>query len=241
MSVTGRYREAWESFWRGFSGRPGAVCWDTEPALTAGVHVALFEPYLTEPDLPMIDLGCGNGTQSRFLADRFPRVIGADLAAAALDHARLADEAGAVGHRLLDGCDKSEVEALHTELGDTNVYMRCVLQHCDPEDRQSLVDGVATLVGEAGRAFLLELSEAAGPVLENLFRAPGGPPPTLAPVLEHGIAPFEIADDAVPAHLTAAGLTIVASGERPLITTEYAENGTRVELPSRWLIAGRAG
>lgn len=239
MSVTSRYREAWESFWRAFPGRPGGVCWDAEPALTAGVHIALFEPYLTEPDLPLIDLGCGNGTQTRFLAERFPQVIGADLAPAALDHARRADPAGAVGHRVLDGCDKTGVEALHAELGDTNVYMRCVLHHSDPEDRQALVDGVATLVGEDGRAFLLELCEAAVPVLEALAQAPDGPPPTLAPVLEHGLTPSKIADDAVPVHLAAAGLTIVASGERPLITTEYAEDGTRIELPSRWLIAGR--
>ncbi|WP_030040777.1 class I SAM-dependent methyltransferase, partial [Streptomyces resistomycificus] len=94
MSVTSRYREAWEGFWREAPAEQGAVFWDAEPILTAGAHLALFEPQLAEHGLPLVDLGCGNGTQTRFLADRFPRVLGVDLSAAALDHARRADPAG---------------------------------------------------------------------------------------------------------------------------------------------------
>lgn len=239
MSVTSRYREAWESFWREASDEPGAVFWDAEPALAVGPQLALFEPHLITPGLPLVDLGCGNGTQTRFLAARFPHVIGADLAAAALDHARYADPAGQATYRLLDAAEKSEVETLHAELGDVNLYMRGVLHQCEPDDRQPLVDGIAALVGERGRAFLVELSEAARPVLGGLAQGPAGPPPKLAPIFRHGIAPGEVKDDAVPAYLAAAGLTIVASGELPLMTTEFAADGTRIALPSKWLMAGR--
>jgi SAM-dependent methyltransferase len=240
MSVTSRYREAWEGFWREASAEPGAVIWDAEPALTVGPHLALFEPRLADPALPLVDLGCGNGTQTRFLADRFPRVVGVDLSAAALDHARRADPAGQAAYRQLDAADKTEAQALHAELGDTNVYMRGVLHQCEPDDRQPLADGIATLVGDQGRALLVELSEAAKPVLMGLASDPAGPPPKLAPVFRHGIAPGEVSDEAVPEYLRSAGLTILASGELPLVTTEYCPDGTRVELPSRWLVAGRS-
>ncbi len=239
MSVTSRYREAWEGFWREAPDEPGAVFWDAEPALTAGLHLALFEAHLTDPGLPLVDLGCGNGTQTRFLADRFRHVVGADLSAAAVEHARLADPAGQAGYRVLDAGDKTETETLHAELGDSNVYMRGVLHQADPDDRQLLANGIATLVGERGRAFLVELSEAAKPVLLGLAQSPAGPPPKLAPIFRHGIAPGEVADDAVPTYLRAAGLTVLASGELPLTTTEYAPDGTRIELPSTWLVAGR--
>jgi SAM-dependent methyltransferase len=241
MSVTSRYRAAWEGFWREAPEEQGAVFWDAEPVLTVGVHLAVFEPLLTAPNLPLVDLGCGNGTQARFLADRFPHVIGADLSAAALDHARRADPAGQVAYRLLDAAEKTEAATLHAELGDANVYMRGVLHQCVPEDRQPLVDGLATLVGERGRAFLVELSEAAGGILKGLAGSSEGPPPKLAPVFRHGIAPGEVEDTAVPEYLRAAGLTVLASGELPLVTTEYRADGTRIELPSRWLVAGRAG
>lgn len=239
MSVTSRYREAWEGFWREAPQETGAVFWDAEPALTAGRHLALFEPQLTDPALPLLDVGCGNGTQTRFLADRFPHVIGVDLSAAAVEHARRADPAGQAAYRLLDAAEKDEAQTLHAELGDANVYVRGVLHQCEPDDRQPLVDSLATLAGERGRVFLVELSEAAGAVLRGLATGPSGPPAKLAPVLRHGIAPGEVADAAVPDHLRAAGLTVLASGELPLVTTEYTEDGTRIELPSVWLVAGR--
>ncbi|MFI2614834.1 class I SAM-dependent methyltransferase [Streptomyces sp. NPDC018584] len=240
MSVTSRYREAWEGFWREAPGEVGAVIWDAEPALTAGPHLALFEPLLAASDLPVVDVGCGNGTQTRYLADRFPHVLGVDLSVAALAHARHADPADQVEFRQLDAADKGAAEQLHAELGDVNVYMRGVLHQCEPDDRQALVDSIATLTGERGRAFIVELSEAARPILRALTQRPEGPPPKLAPVLAHGIAPAEVIDDAVPRYVAAAGLGIVTSGELPLATTEFHPDGTRIELPSKWLVVGRA-
>ncbi|MGP4044610.1 class I SAM-dependent methyltransferase [Streptomyces sp. 2A115] len=239
MSVTTRYKEAWEGFWREAPDEQGAVFWDAEPAVTVGVHLALFEPHLAAPGLPLVDLGCGNGTQTRFLADRYPRVVGADLSAAALDHARQADPAGQAAYRLFDAAEKREAETLHAEIGDANVYMRGVLHQCEPDDRQPLVDGLATLLGERGRAFLVELAEAAGQVLRGLAQSPAGPPPKLAPVFRHGIAPGAVSDAAVPEYLRAAGLTVLASGELPLVTTEFQPDGTRIELPSKWLVVER--
>ncbi|MER5382844.1 class I SAM-dependent methyltransferase [Streptomyces sp. NPDC002688] len=241
MSVSSRYRGAWEGFWREAPGEQGEVFWDAEPALTVGVHLGLFESHLAARDLPFVDLGCGNGTQTRFLADRFPRVVGTDLAAAALDLAQGADPAGRARYRLLDAADKTEAEALHAELGDANVYMRGVLHQAEPDDRQPLADGLATLAGERGRIFLVELAEAAGTLLRELAQGPDGPPAKLAPVFRHGIAPGEVADAAVPEYLRAAGLTVLASGDLPLVTTEHLPDGTRIELPSKWLVAGRVG
>ena len=239
MSVTSRYRDAWEGFWREAPDEPGAVFWDAEPDVTAAVHVSLFESHLTDPGLPLVDLGCGNGTQTRFLAGRFPRVLGVDIAEAALEHARHADPAEVVRYRVLDAAEKSEAEALHAELGDANVYMRGVLHQCEPDDRQPMTDAIAALVGARGRAFLVELSEAARPVLGGLAQSPAGPPPKLAPIFRHGIAPGEVADDAIPEYLRNSGLSVLASGELPLTTTEFTADGERIVLPSKWVLAGR--
>ncbi|WP_109004901.1 class I SAM-dependent methyltransferase [Streptomyces rishiriensis] len=239
MSVASRYRAAWEGFWREAPQEPGGVFWDADPKVTAALHLALFEPHLTDAELPLVDLGCGNGTQTRYFAERFAQVVGADLSAAALDHARRADPAPGAAYRLLDAAAKGEAEALHAEVGDANVYMRGVLHQCEPADRQPLMDGIAALVGRRGRAFLVELSEAARPVLGALAQSPAGPPPKLAPIFRHGIAPGEVADDAVPGYLRTAGLTVLASGDLPLVTTESAPDGTRIELPSTWFVTAR--
>ncbi|QCX80025.1 hypothetical protein C9F11_32195 [Streptomyces sp. YIM 121038] len=239
MSVTSRYREAWEGFWSEAPEDEGAVFWDAEPALTVGLHLALFEPHVAAPGLPVVDVGCGNGTQTRFLADRFPRVLGLDLAAAAIEHARRADPAGQAEYRQLDAAEKSTAEQLHAELGDVNVYVRGVLHQCEPADRGPLAESLATLIGERGRVFVVELAEAAGPVLAGLARSADGPPPKLAPIFAHGLTPAEVADAELLDHVHAARLTILASGEIPLTTTEFTSDGTRIELPSTWLVAGR--
>jgi hypothetical protein len=96
-------------------------------------------------------------------------------------------------------------------------------------------------VGERGRVFLVELAEAAGSILRGLAQSADGPPPKLAPVFRHGIAPGEVADAAVPEYLRQAGLTVLASGELPLFTTEHTSDGALIDLPSRWLVAGRPG
>lgn len=241
MSVTSRYRDAWEGFWREAPDEPGGVFWDAEPALTAGLHLALFEPHMAHLSLPVVDLGCGNGTQTRFLADRYDSVTGVDLSPAAVEHARAQDPDGRARFAQLDATDEKAVQELHDRLGDANVYVRGVLHQCEPADRARLAEAVATLVGERGRAFLVELAEAAKPVLMGLAQSPAGPPPKLRPVFAHGLAPGEVTDAALPEIVRSAGLTVLARGELPLTTTEYRPDGTRIELPSTWLVAGRTG
>ncbi|MFF3323522.1 class I SAM-dependent methyltransferase [Streptomyces sp. NPDC002889] len=238
MSVTSRYKEAWEGFWSEAPDAPGEVFWDAEPALTAGVHLAIYEPHMTEPALSLVDLGCGNGTQTLFLAGRFPSVLGVDLAPAAIQRARRRDSGDEARFRELDAADGALMAQLHAELGDANVYMRGVLHQCDPQDRQAVADGIATLVGERGRAFVVELAETAGRQLMGLAQSPEGPPPKLRPVFRHGIVPGAVADAEVEEFFTTAGLEVLASGDLPLTTTEYAPSGARIELPSRWLVMG---
>ena len=67
MSVSERYRQAWESYWQQTSDAPGDAIWDADPSLSAAPHLDLLAPY-ADPSLPIVDLGCGNGTQTRYLA-----------------------------------------------------------------------------------------------------------------------------------------------------------------------------
>ncbi|KAF4406437.1 MULTISPECIES: class I SAM-dependent methyltransferase [Streptomyces] len=241
MSVSNRYRNAWESFWREAPEGPGGVFWDAGPELVAARHLPLFAPHFPR-GLPLIDVGCGNGTQTRFLAGHLGRTTGVDLSAAAVGRARRATpdtSGGRLVYEQLDVVDEEATRELHDRLGDANVYLRGVLHQSEPADRGPLLAAVATLVGEHGRAFLTEPSAAAGPLLTGLASAPGGPPPKLRPVLDHGIAPAEVADEAVPELVRQAGLTVLDDGVVDLNTAEYRTDGSRIVLPSLWLVVGR--
>ncbi|MFI0719255.1 methyltransferase domain-containing protein [Streptomyces sp. NPDC021224] len=239
MNVSGKYAKVWESFWEAAPGGRGGVLWDAEPELTVGRHLAHFAAHF-DPGLPLVDLGCGNGTLTRWLAGRYDRVVGADLAHAAVARAARDDPHGLAAYQQLDAVDTDAVRALHDELGDANVYLRGVLHQSEPADRARLVDGIATLTGHRGRVFAVEPAEAAKGVLLTIAQDPAGPPPKLGAVLAHGIAPGEVADAALPGYFAAAGLTVLAAGEEPLVTAEFRSDGARIELPSQWLVAGMA-
>ncbi|MEV4432477.1 class I SAM-dependent methyltransferase [Streptomyces sp. NPDC049555] len=235
MSVTERYRSAWEGYWGGVPEAPGEVIWDSDPALAAEPHLTLLLPY-ADPALPVVDLGCGNGTRTRHLAGHFPRAVGVDLSRAAVERARRADPEGLAEYEQLDLVDAAAVRSLHERLGDCNVYMRAVIHQSDAADRGPVAAAVARLAGERGRAFVVELKPAAGTVLAELAQAPGGPPEGLRRVLEHGLRPAEAADGEVAGLLTGAGLKILAEGDTELTMTACHPDGRRVRLPARWFV-----
>ena len=239
MDVSQRYREAWEGFWSATSDAPGEAIWDAAPALSAVPHSELLLPY-ADASLPVVDLGCGNGTPTRYLATRFARAIGVDLSHAAIAHARRADPEGVAEFAQLDLVDGDAVHALHERTGDVNVYMRAVIHQSEPEARPAVAEAVATLLGKRGRAFVAELTPASKAVLQQASEAPGGPPEKLRRVFEHGLKPASATEEEVPELLRAAGLTTLDSGDTALPQTEYLPDGTRIDLPARWFVLAAA-
>ncbi|MYZ37849.1 MULTISPECIES: class I SAM-dependent methyltransferase [unclassified Streptomyces] len=238
MDVSQRYREAWEGYWRETSDTPGEAIWDADPSLTAIPHSELLLPY-ADAALPVVDLGCGNGTQTRYLATRFARAIGVDLSHAAIEHARRADTAKTAEFEQLDLVDQDAVRALRDRIGDTNVYMRAVIHQSEPQDRPVVAGAVAELLGARGRAFVVELTPASKTVLQQAASGPGGPPAKLRRVFDHGLKPAGATDEEVPELLRAAGLTILATGDTALAQTEQMPDGSRIDLPARWFVLAR--
>ncbi|MET9296136.1 class I SAM-dependent methyltransferase [Streptomyces sp. NPDC003077] len=236
MSASSHSSRAWEGFWRDAPRGEGEVFWDSDASLTAELHLPLFAPHF-DAALPVVDLGCGNGTQTRFLAGRYPRAIGVDLSAAAIEHARTEDVAGVAEYRQLDAADGAAVRDLHAELGDANVYLRGVLHQCEPAERERIVTHLPVLLGRRGRVFAVELAEGAKAVMMALARRPEGPPGKLRAVFSHGIAPAGMADAVIPDLLAAHGFHVISRGTLPLTTTEYGADGVRIELPTNWLVA----
>ncbi|MDK1472130.1 class I SAM-dependent methyltransferase [Streptomyces sp. 549] len=240
METSKEHHDAWESFWRDAPDKAGEVFWDARPDLTAARHLTLFREHLPA-GLPLVDVGCGNGTQTVFLAAHYRPVVGLDLSAAAVERARTLPGADRVDFRQGDAADPAAAERLHDELGDAHVYVRGVLHQSPEPARAAIAESLVHLLGERGRAFVLEPAAAAKDVLMGLMARPGGPPQRLAAIFGHGIAPMEMPDDAVPRLFTAAGLGVLASGATPLTTTEPGADGAPVELPSNWLVVGRNG
>lgn len=239
MDVSQQYRQAWEGFWSATSDTPGEAIWDCDPSLSSEPHSALLLPY-ADTTLPVVDLGCGNGTQTRYLSTVFARALGVDLAHAAIAHARRADTGGVAEYEQLNLVDTVAVRALHQKIGDSNVYMRAVIHQSEPVARPAVAAAVAELMGEKGKAFVVELTPASKDVLQQAAGAPGGPPVKLRRIFDHGLKPAGATDEEVPELLRAAGLTILASGDTVLPQTELMPDGSRIDLPARWFVLATA-
>jgi SAM-dependent methyltransferase len=150
---------AWERYWAGIShtGRGGQVLWDAGAASEQERYEEQIRAQL-DPALPVIDVGCGNGTFTRWLAGMFPEAIGVDVSGSAV--ARAGAESGDVPNARFLAVDATADGAAgllrEAAGGDANVFLRGVLHVLDPAEQARLAANLHALVGRRGRVFPAE-------------------------------------------------------------------------------------
>lgn len=180
---------AWEGYWRGIrtTGRSGDVLWDSgslnERAQYADAVLTHFDPAL-----PVIDVGCGNGTQTRWLAGIFPSALGVDVSTGAVERAR--KEAQGIGNARFLAMDAAGVgagESLLEHLGPANVFVRGVFHVLKPDKQISMAANLRTVIGSSGRVFLAETNFRGNSFayLERLGATPRSIPAQLQRALEN--------------------------------------------------------
>ncbi|GAA4555104.1 class I SAM-dependent methyltransferase [Pseudonocardia xishanensis] len=181
----------WDRYWASTTatGDTGDVLWDASSTDEPQRYVELLAAH-ADPTLPVVDAGCGNGRYTRALAGRFDRVVGVDIAAAAIARARR-ESAGVANaeFRVADLTDADAGRALHDELGDCTVFVRGVLHVLGPEAARRTAATVAALAGRRGTVLLAE-TDYRGPLLgylESLGGGPRGLPAPLARALSAGL------------------------------------------------------
>jgi SAM-dependent methyltransferase len=117
-------------------------------------------------DLPVVDIGCGNGRFSRLLAPSLPQVLGIDVSAHAV---RIAEEESGdvpnVRYRVLDASAAGTGKQLSDELGEANVFMRGVLHVFDAEQRQRAVENLRDIIGQRGVVYFSETNFEGDPLI----------------------------------------------------------------------------
>ncbi len=237
MISANRYLKSWEGFWSTLSGTPGEIFWDADPAHAAQQDLALFQGSI-DPQFPLIDLGCGNGTQTRFLADHFAKVIGTEIAPAAVEIARTKNAAHNISYRVLDVLSPDDAQALHEEIGDANLYMRAVLHQLSPADHATAIQSIERLLGRKGVLFLVELSSAAEPYFAQLIKQ-YGPPPGLARVFQHQITPGMVNENDLEVLFPPDRFTLLRTGQSHIHTVHTLPTGEVVKVPAFYAILRR--
>jgi SAM-dependent methyltransferase len=154
---------AWDTYWAGIraTGAAGEVLWDsgTDQEFLSYKEVLLRH---LDPELPVVDIGCGHGSFSRALAGLFPEVIGVDVSAHAVNRAE--DESAEFRNVRFQVRDMTAPGAEKDLPREANVFIRGVLHVLGAADQAALAENLRLLVGQRGSVFLAETNFQGNPV-----------------------------------------------------------------------------
>ncbi|WP_461190467.1 class I SAM-dependent methyltransferase [Arthrobacter sp. Z4-13] len=160
---------AWDRYWAGINvtGAGGEVLWDSGRDSEFLGYKDVLVRHL-DPELPVVDVGCGHGTFTRALAGVFPDVIGVDVSAHAVGRART--ESGGDGnsarrlrYEVRDMTAPGAAAGLAGGRG-ANVFIRGVFHVLSTDDQLALVENLRLLAGRGGAVFLAETNFQGNPV-----------------------------------------------------------------------------
>ncbi|HVK67619.1 MAG TPA: class I SAM-dependent methyltransferase [Polyangium sp.] len=238
--------KAWDRFWSGIrrTGHHGEVLWDTEDAREIEEVTKRISSHFN-PDLPVIDIGCGNGRFTRLLAARFSKVVGLDVSSHAIDKAR-AESAGItnLSFHVADVSIPYALRWITGELGEANVFMRGVLHVLDPKRRAVAVENMRGALGPRGVLYLSESSIDGDPLDHMVLQ---GATPTYLPepmrkVVAAGVRPpSRFGDAEVREYFPGAAWEILESGPTVMYTLPLRTRDEIEALPSYFALARRRG
>jgi hypothetical protein len=233
-----RFRDGWEQYWSSIRESPTKVFWNADPA-EAAQDVAIFEDYFL-PALPLVDVGCGNGTHTRALAAHLPltNIIATDVAPAAIrdvPHVSVSQ----ICYRTLDLLRPDEAATLHQEISDANVHIRGVLHQLPPAHRKTAVASIAQLLGGSGTLYLKELSLAADAYLTDLldrFGPVGGLERSMGVLHRVGIHWGSFTESDIATLFPSDRFTLLTKGDACIQTTNRLPTGQIITIPASYAV-----
>ncbi len=235
----GKVDRHWENYWKTIqkTGRAGQVLWDNEPERASAEDLPRFKPHF-DASLPLLDFGCGNGRQTRYLVRHFDRVIATDVSPSAIAKAR--EETSPeqkIEYRVLDALKPAEAQAFHDEFGDVNIYMRTVMHVVQKDDRPKFVETLSTLLGKRGTLYQIELSLCALDYFRTLpGNSPSGLPSHVHNVIKTGATSVGFDPKERFKLYPESRFQVLAEGDDVTINTVPLYHGDEGRVPANYLI-----
>lgn len=155
---------AWDRYWGEIekTGLDGQVLWDAASQVELDAVLARVKTHF-DVSLPIVDVGCGNGRFTRALAALFPKALGVDFSAQAVERAR-SESKGAVTFQVLDISAEGAGDEIVRAIGESNLFVRGVLHVLDPKRRAGAVANLRRTLGARGTLYFSETNIEGNPL-----------------------------------------------------------------------------
>jgi SAM-dependent methyltransferase len=217
------YKNQWDQFYASLpSQRDGRALWDVPPESAVGRDIEQFAAYFPT-HLPLVDFGCGTGTQAAYLKRGWDRVVGMDVSGKAIEMANRAHQLPGLSFIAIDEEDQELYGRLHREMGDMNVYVT---------DRPALVRSLKTLMGREGRLYFIEV---ASDIREYFSQGPdrfSELPPIMQRTFLSRLPPTGLSEDDIPGVFPQDEFRVLASGSARLYTNIQFRNQEPIHIPA---------
>ncbi len=181
------YETKWDDYYSSMREKSTEIPWDVPISQACESDYLLFKDYFAS-SLPVVDLGCGIGTQTLFLANHYQKVIGVDVSPEAISICKKKYSFNKrITFEVLDLLNLDCTKSFYQDLGNVNIYMRGVLQQVLEEDREEFINGIRYLLGTKGTVYLVELSPTARLFFADLFKKLGYLPENLKRVITNKV------------------------------------------------------
>ncbi|MEQ8705802.1 MAG: class I SAM-dependent methyltransferase [Phaeodactylibacter sp.] len=224
------YGKFWDAFYQK-TYAAGKALWDVPPEQSVLIDHQRFGPVFTVVDT-VLDIGCGTGEQSRYLAGLYSTVIGIDAAPRAIEIANQFANPPNVTFRAGDLANPELVQDLHETHGDLNVYMRGVLHQIRTADRQRVAKHLLQLIGEKGALYLIEVGKGIKDYFKSASPAFHELPAAVQETFISNLPPHGVDEAELEALFQQNGYQLLQRGTGFLNTNLLLKDGTPVKIPA---------
>lgn len=226
------YANYWDEFYRRtYTEKESKALWDVDPALSAGKDLERILKWIN-PKIPLLDVGCGTGGPTAYLAQHLRLVIGGDTSVHAVDLAQKIHKKQNLIFKNLDLSDEKGCNDIYREFGAVNLYMRGVLHQIKPEHKQQVVNNIAHLLQQTGTFYFIEVASN----IKTYFREVSPEfhllPKAVQAVFISNLPPEGVSLEDIPLLFPPEKFIVLDKGEDRLMTNLILPNGQKITIPA---------
>lgn len=221
----------WDQLYRQLHSRSEPALWDVLPSSAIEQDYDKFKSVF-DPNLPLIDIGCGTGVQTGYLSTKYTRITGIDASKKAIKLAKKNIGNANIEFEVMDLLDQKTMIKYYNKNGDSNIYIRGVLHQIPIQNRQVCIENIKMLMGTTGALYMIETASNIQEYIRKTITLFPTLPSSLKNVMTSNFPPIGVSKNEIQQWFDKNQYNIIAIGNTELNTNLVTHQNTSIALPA---------